>query len=245
LRKISINQAVIFAGGKGTRLRPITANIPKPMVSINGIPFLDYLIKSIIDVGINNILILTGYQSNKIEDYYNNRKYDSLNIQFSRGEVSYKTGKRLISAFKMLDPFFLLVYGDNYWPIEFHKMINLYNSTDSLISTTVFSNKHGTGEYGLKNNTHVLDNRVLKYDKTMESKDLNCLDIGYFIVDKNAIDETEKNNISFEKEMLVSQIQHNKLSAHITHKQYYYITNNKSVNEFENFVIKNRIQHVI
>ena len=52
----SINQAVIFAGGKGIRLQPITDSIPKPLVRVCGIPFLDYLFLSIVDVGIQNIL---------------------------------------------------------------------------------------------------------------------------------------------------------------------------------------------
>ena len=61
-----IDQAVILAGGIGKRLKPITNSIPKPLANINGSPFLDYLIKSVRDLGINKILILTGYKSDKI-----------------------------------------------------------------------------------------------------------------------------------------------------------------------------------
>ena len=61
-----LTQAVILAGGRGERLRPLTDSMPKPMAPINGIPFLDYLIHSIIQAGIENILILLGYKADMI-----------------------------------------------------------------------------------------------------------------------------------------------------------------------------------
>ena len=65
-----ITQTVILAGGRGERLKPLTDYMPKPMAPINGKPFLDYLIHSIISVGINQILILLGYKSEMIVSRY-------------------------------------------------------------------------------------------------------------------------------------------------------------------------------
>ena len=79
----NINQAVILAGGRGERLRPLTDSMPKPMAPINSIPFLDYLIHSIIQAGIENVLFLLGYKANVITDRYNNMK--NINIEFSYG----------------------------------------------------------------------------------------------------------------------------------------------------------------
>ena len=67
-----IEQAVILAGGRGERLRPITDKVPKPMALINKIPFLDYLISSLIKVKIKKILILVGYKSETIISRYKN-----------------------------------------------------------------------------------------------------------------------------------------------------------------------------
>ena len=67
-----INQAVILAGGRGERLRPITNSIPKPMAPINGVPFMHYLLYSLINVGISKILILLGYKSSVIYKEYIN-----------------------------------------------------------------------------------------------------------------------------------------------------------------------------
>ena len=64
-----IKQAVILAGGKGTRLLPLTKNLRKPMVPINNIPFLSYLIYYLRQKGIKKILILVGYKYKKIINY--------------------------------------------------------------------------------------------------------------------------------------------------------------------------------
>ena len=65
-----IEQAVILAGGEGKRLYPITKNLPKPMAPINSVPFLSYLIFILKKKGIKKILILVGYKSEKIIEYY-------------------------------------------------------------------------------------------------------------------------------------------------------------------------------
>ena len=228
-----INQAVILAGGRGDRLRPLTDKIPKPMAPINGTPFLDYLIHSLVLVGIKNILILLGYKSEVIVSRYNNMK--KIAIEFSYGSEEDQTGRRVINAYSQLDDYFLLLYGDNYWPIELEVMCATYKKLGANISTTVFSNKTGTGEYGFENNVVVGDDgMVVKYDKKRETRDANGVDIGYFLVSKDCLDPKIKGNVSFEEDILPSYISNDKLSAYITASQYYFITNHGTQLEFEN-----------
>ena len=58
---MKINQAVIIAGGMGTRLKPFTDTAPKPMYPFEGVPFIEYLVKQVKSFGIDRILILLGY----------------------------------------------------------------------------------------------------------------------------------------------------------------------------------------
>lgn len=233
-----ITQTVILAGGRGERLKPLTNHIPKPMAPINGIPFLDYLIKSITSTGINQILILLGYKSEAIISRYKNIK--NINIEFSLGNEDDQTGRRVLNAYEKLQDYFLLVYGDNYWPIELDSMWNNYQKTGSKVSTTVFSNKNGTGEYGFENNIVVRkDGQVINYDKERNSLEANGIDIGYFIVKKEALDPKISENISFEVDMLPQFIYQKKLYAYVTNIQYYYITNLKNLKDFEKSALKN------
>ena len=75
-----INQAVILAGGMGKRLLPLTKNLPKPMAPINNIPFLSYLIFTLKKQGIKKILILVGYKSKKIINFYKIKKISLFNL---------------------------------------------------------------------------------------------------------------------------------------------------------------------
>lgn len=96
MQDFKIQQAVIFAGGRGERLRPLTNNIPKPMAPIFGLPFLDYLIYSIYQIGIKNILILLGYKADVIVERY--KFMQNINIEFSSGVEKDETGRRVLNA---------------------------------------------------------------------------------------------------------------------------------------------------
>lgn len=65
-------QSVILAGGKGTRLRPLTCRIPKSMVPIHGKPFIQYQLELIKSFGINEVLLLVSYLGEQIEEYFDN-----------------------------------------------------------------------------------------------------------------------------------------------------------------------------
>jgi NDP-sugar pyrophosphorylase family protein len=234
----NINQAVILAGGRGERLIPLTDSMPKPMAPINGVPFLDYLIYSIVQAGIKNILILLGYKADVIIDRYNSMR--NISIEFSYGSVNDQTGKRVLNAYDQLDDYFLLLYGDNYWTIELGAMWSNYQRLGANVSTTVFSNKNGTGEYGFGNNVVVSDNNyVVQYDKKRETFNANGVDMGYFLVAKNTLNPGMPGNISFEIDILPELISKKQLGAYVTDTQYYYITNMQTLKDFENAAEEN------
>ena len=232
MRNIFLHQAVILAGGRGERLRPLTDRVPKPMVTVNGKPFLDYLVNSLVKVGIKKILILLGYKGGVIKQRYSN--INNIVIEFSQGTAEDQTGRRVLNAFDQLEDHFLLLYGDNYWPIELDSMMELYQKTSAKISTTVFSNNNGTGEYGYRNNVVVgNDGLVIKYDKKRQTSKANGVDIGYFLIEKNALEPQISDNFSFEVDILPQFIARQELMAYVTDTQYYYITNMDSLRSFE------------
>lgn len=228
---------MILAGGRGERLRPLTDCLPKPMAPVNGIPFADYLLQSLCDAGISKVLFLLGYCAESIVDRYGKYLPGGIQVEYSIGTAEDLTGRRLLNAYPYLEDRFLLLYGDNYWPIEIQQMTALYESKKALAMTTVFSNKRGTAEYGWENNIEVgPDAFVIEYDKKRISKRLNGVDIGYFIIDKSILDPKMPGNISFEETILAFMAKERRLLAHVTNRQYYYITNMESLKNFEQVV---------
>jgi NDP-sugar pyrophosphorylase family protein len=107
-------QAVILAGGRGTRLRPLTLTRPKPMVEIQGKPFLEYQIEQLRQQGFKRVLLLLGYLPEIVRDYFGNGRRWGIKIEYSVSDVDDETGRRLKLAEPFLDPCFLLLYCDNY-----------------------------------------------------------------------------------------------------------------------------------
>ena len=164
----------------------------------------------------------------------------NISIEFSFGKEDDLTGRRILNAYSQLDDYFLLMYGDNYWPIELNEMWSNYQNLNTPVTTTVFSNKNGTAEYGFGNNVVMSENSyIIRYDKKRKTDAANGVDIGYFLVAKDSLNPHMSENVSFEEDILPQFIAKNELGAYVTNNQYYYITNMKSLKDFENAALTN------
>ena len=92
---IKLTQAVILCGGQGTRLLPYTLNKPKIMVSCNENPFLFYIIDQLINQGIKNLILCTGYKYKNIDEYLKKKNFDNIKIETAYSNTNTKTGTRL------------------------------------------------------------------------------------------------------------------------------------------------------
>ncbi|HSH96234.1 MAG TPA: sugar phosphate nucleotidyltransferase [Roseimicrobium sp.] len=106
-------KAVILAAGKGTRMRELTADVPKPMLKVHGKPILEHIITGLITTGIREFCIITGWRAEVVEGYFGNGSQWGVSIQYARQVVQDGTGKapELAKEFVGIDNF-LLTYGD-------------------------------------------------------------------------------------------------------------------------------------
>jgi UDP-N-acetylglucosamine diphosphorylase / glucose-1-phosphate thymidylyltransferase / UDP-N-acetylgalactosamine diphosphorylase / glucosamine-1-phosphate N-acetyltransferase / galactosamine-1-phosphate N-acetyltransferase len=106
-------KAVILAAGKGTRMRELTQEIPKPMLKVQGKPILEHILEGLIAAGIRDIFIVTGWQAETIETYFGDGSKWHVRIAYGRQVVQDGTGKapELARDFVGVSPF-LLTYGD-------------------------------------------------------------------------------------------------------------------------------------
>jgi NDP-sugar pyrophosphorylase family protein len=234
---VSIRQAVILAGGEGVRLRPLTLDVPKPMVPVNNRPFLEYLVDMLRDNGITELVLLLGYLPDIVIKHFGDGSKFGLNINYSVGKVSDQTGTRIRNAGPLLDDVFIMMYGDNLWPLDLKKLYGFYTRQKTLASTTLYANKDGRGEYGRENNACVNERGfVIKYDKSRRDKDLNGVDIGFFILSKKVLELMPAGDCSFEEEVLPVLIKMKQLSGYLTDERYYYITSIESLKVVEAFL---------
>lgn len=111
-------QAIILAGGFGTRLRSVVEDRPKPMADVNNKPFLNYLLDKLDSEGFNKVVLAVGYMSDYIINYYHN-KYKNLNIEYSLEDEPLGTGGCIKKALEYIDEEYAYVLnGDTYFDID-------------------------------------------------------------------------------------------------------------------------------
>ncbi len=192
---INIEQAVIFAGGKGERLLPLTKNTPKPLVKIDQHPFLYHLIDSLkSQSNIKEVLLLTGYLTNKFIEFKS--KYEKklgIKIIIDEAPLHFETLYRLKNVKDKLSEKFLLLYGDNIWDGHLQEHNKL--SDEFELITTAYLIKNDSNERG---NIFKTGNKYF-YDKN-RFKSYKYLDFGYMLTTKESVEKLfhiEKENVSF------------------------------------------------
>jgi dTDP-glucose pyrophosphorylase len=104
-------RAVVMAGGQGTRLRPLTENMPKPMLPVGGRPLLELIVEQLRDIGIRRMHVTTHYQADKIVDYFGDGGSFGVNIEYLKEETPLGTGGALGLLEKPTEPV-LVINGD-------------------------------------------------------------------------------------------------------------------------------------
>src|ERR1043166_7213029 len=122
-------KAVILAAGKGTRMRELTNEVPKPMLKVQGKPILEHILEGLLGAGIRDVFVVTGFRAEVIEDYFRDGSHWKARIGYGRQAVQDGTGKAPELAKTFLGPSpFLLTYGDILVrPETYQQMIHRFN----------------------------------------------------------------------------------------------------------------------
>jgi len=119
---------VILAGGLGTRLRPVVTDYPKVMAPVYGRPFLTFLLDQLRTVGINRIILCTGYKAGIVKDRIG-EKYKNVNILYSEESQPLGTGGAIkLAQEKISSEIFVVMNGDSYVNAELSRFFSWYES---------------------------------------------------------------------------------------------------------------------
>ena len=229
-------QAVILAGGLGTRLKPITRQVPKVMVIINGEPFLLHLLRLLKRHGVNEIVLCTGYLSEQVRDVFRDGENFGLKIRYSEEKGSLLgTGGALKQAQSLLDEHFFVINGDTYLPIDYAEVESAFLKSDKTALMVVYDNREDTG---VKNNVALdSDLMVIRHDKECHDSDLKYVEAGVLVLRRETLNEIkEGERISLEKGLYPGLIQQRQLAAYISRQRFYDIGTPEQQRIFEEFL---------
>ena len=180
-------KALILAAGDSTRMRPLTSNIPKPLLMVAGKPFLEHTLMALKKNGIKDISILTGWRKNRIVEYFGKGKKIDLNINYLLQEKRLGTANA-IGVAKDFDEDFLCINGDvvvndNMLSgiLKFYK-----KKKSSIIALSEVENKK---DYGI---AQLEDGKIKKIIEKSENVEGNLANAGIYVFSSKIFDAIEK-----------------------------------------------------
>jgi histidinol-phosphate phosphatase family protein len=211
-------QAVILAGGRGTRMQPITLDRPKPMVPILGRPFLEYQIEQLREQEFDRVLLLLGYLPEVVQDYFGDGRKWGMKIEYSVTEPDDLTCSRVNNARNLIDPCFLLLYCDNYWPMQMSRMWKRFQDAAKPGLITVYRNRDGHSRDSV-----VLDEQddVVVFDRLRTTPGLQGVEISYAILTDLALELLPDEDMLFEEAIYTQLAAQNRLAAYVSDHRYY------------------------
>ena len=200
-------QAVLLVGGFGTRLAHVVKDVPKPMAPINDVPFLKYIYDLLISNGVDNFIFLTGYLSEKIEEYFK----DYSNIRFIKEFTPLGTGGALLNAYDYLEDQFFFVNGDTFFDIDLSILLNFSKDKPFSMALRFTDNIERYGFVQLKSDSSYRISNFIEKGKLPKDVIDGYINGGIYCIKKcilnNFLSDFNNQNISFENNIIPKLVQ--------------------------------------
>lgn len=226
-------QAVILAGGAGTRLRPLTLNTPKPMLDVNGKPFLLYIVEELKKYNVKDIVLCVGYLPEKFQEFFGDGSKFGIQIQYSLEKEFLGTAGAIKLAEKCLADDFLVLNGDTYLPLNYADVYEKFRAADKSGMIVVYDNIEFAAEPNIaidqQNNViaYAKKEPLKKGDQLIEveidhTRDYKYVDAGVYVFKKEMLDLVQAGKfVSLEGDIYSKLIQKRQLKAYPTSERYY------------------------
>lgn len=195
--------AVILAGGEGTRLRPLTNSLPKPMLPVIGVPCIQYSIESFRDAGIENVHLACGYRSDDLVSRLQNLKL-GVNLDFAIEETPAGTAGAVKLLEDKLSSTFIVASGDVLADVDMKALLEEHKKSNAVVTIALTEVDKPT-EFGIVG----LDStgRIERFKEKPKEEEVfsNLINAGIYILQKDALDYIpEGRKYDFSKDLFPS-----------------------------------------
>ena len=203
-------EAIILAGGLGTRLEHLTKVAPKSMVLINGRPFLEYLLNYLMKQDVSKVILAVGYKYEIIKNYFKN-KYQSLKIEYSVETKRLGTGGAIkLSLEKTNEKEIFVINGDTLFDVNLQKMLDFHivHQSELTIAAKFMENFDRYGKIS------TCENRIIDF----EEKKYNIngyINGGIYIINRNFFNDLKLNSVfSLETDIMEKYVNNKKMYSY-------------------------------
>jgi NDP-sugar pyrophosphorylase family protein len=228
-------QAIILAGGLGTRLRPVTETIPKPLMPVGRHFFLHYLLRLLVGNGIEDVLLLVGHLHERIVEAVGDGAGYGCRIDYSVEPELLGTGGAIKNAEAKLHEEFFVLNGDTFLPIDYRALEARWDERrdefDGLL--VVYDNSEPVAPSNVR---LAQGDRVAEYEKHVD-REGGYVDAGVQIFKKAILDMMPADEVvSLEREVFPRLIAARRLGAYATSTRYYDIGTPERLAAFERYI---------
>jgi D-glycero-alpha-D-manno-heptose 1-phosphate guanylyltransferase len=191
-------EAVILAGGMGTRLHDAVPGLPKPMAPVNGKPFLWHLLSWLTEYPVSKIILSTGYKHESIIDYFGDA-FQGVPVEYAIEKEPLGTGGGLMHATERVNGAdFIVINGDTYFPVNLSE-IYLFHTRQSAFITVALKKMQDFSRYGT---VEYIDGKIIQFHEKKFCHD-GFINGGIYVMNRNMLISQQLPEIfSLEKELL-------------------------------------------
>lgn len=195
-----MKEAIILAGGFGTRLQGVLKDLPKPMAPIHDRPFLTYLLDFLIEFDYEHVVLSTGYLHEKVEGYFANQ-YKSLQISYAYEEHPLGTGGAIQYAFsKCNSDTALVLNGDTMFKVNLNKFERFFNDKKCDLAI-VLREVEDVSRYGSVLTD--INDQIILFSEKEASEGCGYINGGIYMINKRLFKKyPQPEKFSFEKELM-------------------------------------------
>ena len=224
-------QAVILAGGLGTRLGERTRAVPKALLPIAGRPFLAWQLEALARSGFREVVLCISHLGDKIQEFLGDGAAFGVTVAYSEdGPRLLGTGGALRRATLLLAPIFLVTYGDSYLPFDYSAPVrDLEAHPESLGTMSVFLNDGAWDE----SNCEVRADTVARYEKRASDPALRYIDYGALALRRSVIAERAADTAFGLDEVQTELARAARLRAYVASERFYEIGSELGIRDLE------------
>jgi NDP-sugar pyrophosphorylase family protein len=194
-------KAMILAAGEGTRLRPLTLDTPKPLLPVNGVPLVTYILKWLNKNGISDVVINLCHLGDKIKNYVGDGSKLGVKVIYSEEAKALGTAGGVKKAAKFFDDTFIVAYGDNLTDFNLSSMIKFHRQKKATVTMALFR-PPGPSQVGMIEMGK--DGRVIKlvekpkntFSMTTGSVSSSLANAAVYVLEPGVLGYIEENKVS-------------------------------------------------
>jgi mannose-1-phosphate guanylyltransferase len=196
---------VVLAGGLGTRLRPYTLFLPKPMLPVGPKPILEHIVDWLKANGVGDIVVATGYLGRVIEQYFGDGADFGVRMEYARSDRPLGHAGQLKSAERLLPQTFVCLYGDAILDFDLKRLLEFHRKKGAFVTMALM--RHETKmKYGVVST--LPEGRVSKWkEKPVIESDIN---VGCYVVEKGFLGYIPRGRVYGMKEAFKSAMKDHK-----------------------------------